>query len=72
MDLWFTELHTPDVKLSIKVDRQIYTGQITNWSQVGGEDREIIPFQRNAEAGSQTLMLKLVMGDTPMAEAPTE
>ncbi len=27
MDLWFTELHTPDVKLSIKVDRQIYTGR---------------------------------------------
>ena len=27
MDLWFTEMHTPDVKLSIKVDRQIYTGR---------------------------------------------
>lgn len=46
----------------------IYTGEITNWSQVGGEDREIIPFQRNAEAGSQTLMKKLVMGDTPLME----
>ena len=32
----------------------------------------ITPFQRNAEAGSQTLMLKLVMGDTPMMEPPTE
>ena len=52
--------------------RQIYTGQITNWSQVGGEDREIIPFQRNAEAGSQTLMEKLVMQGEEMMSAPTE
>ncbi len=27
MELWFTERHTPNVKLSIKVDRQLYTGQ---------------------------------------------
>ena len=27
MDLWFSEKHTQNVKLSIKVDRQLYTGQ---------------------------------------------
>ncbi len=27
MELWFSEAHTPDVKLSIKVDRQLYSGQ---------------------------------------------
>ena len=27
MELWFSELHTPNVKLSIKVDRQLYSGQ---------------------------------------------
>jgi len=27
MELWFTENHTPDVKFSIRVDRQLYTGQ---------------------------------------------
>ncbi len=27
MEMWFTEKHTPDVKFSIRVDRQIYTGQ---------------------------------------------
>ncbi|HEZ7985869.1 MAG TPA: polyamine aminopropyltransferase [Ruminococcus sp.] len=26
MELWFTERHTPNVKFSIKVDRQIYSG----------------------------------------------
>ncbi len=27
MELWFTENHTPDVKFSIRVDRQLYSGQ---------------------------------------------
>ncbi len=27
MELWFTENHTPNVKFSIRVDRQLYTGQ---------------------------------------------
>ena len=27
MELWFTERHTPSVKVSIKVDRQLYTAQ---------------------------------------------
>ena len=27
MDLWFSEHHTPNVKLSIRVDRQLYAGQ---------------------------------------------
>jgi phosphate transport system substrate-binding protein len=59
---------------SITVDqaRAIYTGEITNWKELGGEDREIIPFQRNSEAGSQTMMEKLVMQGTPMMDPPTE
>jgi phosphate transport system substrate-binding protein len=57
---------------SITVDqaRRIYTGEITNWKELGGEDQEIIPFQRNSEAGSQTLMEKLVMQGTPMMDPP--
>ena len=27
MELWFTERHTPNVKFSIRVDRQLFTGQ---------------------------------------------
>ena len=52
--------------------QKIYTGEITNWKEVGGNDVEIIPFQRNEEAGSQTAMKKLVMGDIPLMEAPAE
>jgi phosphate transport system substrate-binding protein len=42
--------------------QQIYTGEITNWSEVGGEDAAIIPYQRNATSGSETLMWRLVLG----------
>ena len=52
--------------------QKIYTGEITNWAQVGGEDRAIAPFQRNATAGSQTAMVKAVMGDLPLMDAPAE
>lgn len=27
MELWYSEEHTPDVKLSIRIDRQVYTGE---------------------------------------------
>lgn len=48
----------------------IYSGKITNWKEVGGEDKPILAFQRPENSGSQTLMLKLVMGDTPMMTGP--
>jgi len=52
--------------------RDIYSGKITNWKEVGGNDAEIIPFQRNEGAGSQALMKKLVMKDTEFTEAPAD
>ena len=64
--------NNPVDSLTTEQIRKIYTGEITNWSEVGGEDAEIVPFQRNEGAGSQALMLKLVMGDTPMMEAPSD
>ena len=39
---------------------------------MGGDNLEIVPFQRNAEAGSQTAMLKLVMKGLPMMDAPAD
>lgn len=52
--------------------RGIYSGEITNWSEVGGEDKEIIAFQRPELSGSQTLMLNLMMKGTPMITPETE
>ena len=60
----------PVESLTLEQLRGIYTGEITNWSEVGGEDAEIVAFQRNAESGSQVLMEKLVMDGTEMTEPP--
>ena len=50
----------------------IYTGKITNWNEVGGDDSAIVPYQRGETSGSQSLFMKLLMKDeTPMA-APQE
>lgn len=51
--------------------RDIYSGRITNWSQVGGLDEPIIPYQRNADSGSQNFMLEF-MGSTSLMDAPME
>lgn len=50
----------------------IYTGKLTNWKQVGGSDLPIIAFQRPEASGSQSLFIKLLMGDTKPMDAPTE
>ncbi|MBR2259537.1 MAG: substrate-binding domain-containing protein [Blautia sp.] len=48
----------------------IYTGQITNWKEVGGNDEEIRAFSRPETSGSQTMMRKLLLGDAVMPEGP--
>ena len=42
--------------LSQQQIRDIYTGRITNWKQVGGADHEIHPYMRDADSGSQEKM----------------
>ncbi len=44
----------------------IYSGKISNWSEVGGLNKELLAFQRPVGSGSQSLMQKLVMKDTEM------
>ena len=50
----------------------IYSGKVTNWEDVGGTEATILAYQRQLMSGSQTMMNKLVMKGTPMAEAPSE
>ncbi len=42
--------------------RDIYAGEITNWSQVGGSHKLISPLQRNQGSGSQTAMISFMKG----------
>ena len=36
--------------------KDIYSGKITNWKEVGGNDAEIVAYQRNETSGSQNYM----------------
>ncbi|MBR6837281.1 MAG: substrate-binding domain-containing protein, partial [Oscillospiraceae bacterium] len=42
--------------------RDIYSGKITNWKEVGGNDEKIIPYQRNKDSGSQNYMTEFMAG----------
>jgi phosphate transport system substrate-binding protein len=57
--------------LSLEEIQKIYTGEITSWNEVGGEDMEIIPYQRPVNSGSQTGFLDLVMGELEPMNPPT-
>ena len=50
--------------------RDIYSGKITNWKELGGDDQNIEPYQRVLNSGSQTLFLNLVMKDVKPVDAP--
>ncbi len=52
--------------------KEIYKGNITNWSQVGGADHDIIPYQRNKDSGSQTLFDKLINLGDELMDAPAD
>lgn len=60
----------PVESLTLDQIRGIFSGAITNWADVGGDDRPIQPYQRNETSGSQVLMRDLVMEGVPMADAP--
>lgn len=51
---------------------EIYKGNITSWKELGGEDTDIVPYQRNKDSGSQTLFDKLVNLGDELMEAPKE
>jgi phosphate transport system substrate-binding protein len=56
--------------INLEQARRIYTGEIANWSALGGPDRPIHAYQRDPNSGSQELMTALVMQGAPMIEAP--
>jgi phosphate transport system substrate-binding protein len=56
--------------INISQIRGIYSGQFTNWSQIGGLDQPIHAYQREENSGSQELLKALVMGNTSPIDAP--
>lgn len=67
--VFFTHKDNPVDSLTIEQVKGIYSGQITNWKEVGGKNIPIKAYQRNSGSGSQSMMERF-MGDTPLMTPP--
>jgi len=59
-------LNNPINQLTIQQISDIYSGKIINWSEIGGEDREIVRLSRETNSGTHVFFLDNVirMGDS--------
>ena len=69
--VFFVHKDNPVENLTQEQVKKIYSGEITNWKEIGGRDEEIVAFQRNEGSGSQSMLIRFMDG-TPIMEAPTE
>lgn len=69
--VFFVNSRNPVEGLTVEQIQGIYTGQITNWNQVGGKNQPIRPFQRMENSGSQSALLRLMEG-LPLIEPEKE
>ena len=60
----------PVRNLTIEQIQKIYTGEIRNWKEVGGNDATINPYVRNPNSGSQEKMETIVMEGLTMIDWP--
>ncbi|MEM9768925.1 MAG: PstS family phosphate ABC transporter substrate-binding protein [Cyanobacteria bacterium P01_D01_bin.71] len=51
--------------------RDIYLGNLTNWSQVGGPNLPIAPISRPASGGTVEFFISTVLGGSPLAASVT-
>jgi phosphate transport system substrate-binding protein len=64
--VFFVNARNPVENLTVEQLQAIYSGEITNWKVVGGNDESIRAFQRNKNSGSQTAFLRFMKGKTIM------
>lgn len=59
--------------ITLEQGKKIFTGQITNWKDLGGPDIEITPFSRNLEAGGTVdFFYEKVLEKQPLAKSVVE
>ena len=68
--VFFVNTENPVDNLSAGDIKAIYSGRSKNWRAFGGDDKDIRAYQREANSGSQTIMLEF-MGETPLMNPPT-
>lgn len=62
--------NNPVKSLTVNQVQKIYTGEITNWSQVGGKNTGIKVFTRPRNSGSEEVLRELVMDGLEPADFP--
>lgn len=60
--VFFVNNRNPVTGLTVEQVQGIYSGDITNWKQVGGRNQRIRPFQRAENSGSQAALERLMAG----------
>ena len=69
--VFFVNSKNPVEGLTVEEVQKIYSGELTNWKEVGGPRWKIKAFQRAENSGSQTALQRL-MGEIPIMEPTTE
>lgn len=70
--IFFVHIKNPVETLSKEQIQAIYSGEITNWKDVGGKRGKIKAFQRPEESGSQTALLRVMDGKSLMEPPSNE
>jgi phosphate transport system substrate-binding protein len=66
--VFFVNKNNPIDNITSSQIRDVYSGVITNWEELGGQPGEIIPYQRPKNSGSQTILESVIMKNTPTME----
>ena len=69
--VFFVNSENPVTGLTVEEIQGIYTGEITNWKELGGKWQRIRPYQRAENSGSQSALLRLMDG-LPLLEPEEE
>lgn len=65
-----SEIHQAGVQtLTLEQIGKIYTGEITNWKEVGGLDRDILVIDKEKSRGTRHVFMEILLGNK-VAEAP--
>lgn len=69
--VFFVHKDNPVTNLTGEDIQNIYSGEVTNWKELGGNDEPILAFQRPEDSGSQQ-MLRKVMGTKRLMDPPSD
>lgn len=68
--VFYVNSNNPIDSLKVSDIQKIYSGQVSNWSQLGGNNENITAFQRTENSSNQEEMISLVMRNLEIVDPP--